>query len=204
MQFELCHWKTVAYCTCCALKMTLMTLQEHSVDWLPKIIWSSLCSNYTTSEHGYKAQMSLREVPRPGLNFTNAFTIIYRGDHPCTALPHFGSRPSQLAFGMRGEWPFPIEIQKCHLAPSGHVDLSQSYIAGEEQKPLVSNSCIIRKLLEFLRHSSHPYNVSSWERAPCSRIGFYPAPGTLITLPNQSLITARWKHCPWYFCWSYF
>lgn len=34
-------------------------------------------------------------------------------------------------------------------------------IADEEQKPLVSNSCIIRKLLEFLRHSSQPHNPSS-------------------------------------------
>lgn len=131
-------------------------------------------------------------------------SLSFTGGSPLHSSPHFGSRPSQLAFGMNREWPCPTEIQKCHLAPSDHMELSQSYIAGEEQKPLVSNACIIRKLLEFLRHSSHPHNLSGWVRAPCSGIRFYPAPGTLITLPNQALISAWWKHCPWYFCWSYF
>lgn len=113
MQFELCHWKTVACCTCCALKMTLMTLQEHSVDWLPKIIWPSLCSNYTTSEDGYKAQMSLMEVPKPGLNFAvmpllyKCFHYHLQGAHPCTALPTLAADQAGLRLAWTGNGPVP-------------------------------------------------------------------------------------------------
>lgn len=131
-------------------------------------------------------------------------SLSFPGGSLLHSSPHLASRPSQLAFGMNREWPCPTKIRKCHLAPSDHTELSQRYIAGEQQKPLVSNSCIIRKLLEFLRHSTHPHNLSGWVRVPHSGIGFNPAPGTLITLPNQSLISAQWKHCPWYFCCSYF
>lgn len=72
------------------------------------------------------------------------------------------------------------------------MELLERCIAGGEQKTLVSNSGVIRKLLEFHRHSSQTHSLSDWVRTPCSGIGFYPAPGTLIILPLircQSLLS---------------
>lgn len=134
--------------------------------------------------------------------------------HPTSAVDQASWHSSWIWNGYgRGITSTPCSAASClpcvpklhqrHFAASDRMELFYSRIAGEEWKTLVSNSCVIRKLLEFLRLSSQTLYLSNSEM-PCSGIGFYPAPGTMITLPNQPPASARWNRSLPYFYWSYF
>lgn len=169
MQFELCHLKTIACCTHCALKM---------------------------------------EVPKPGLNFgaspLEIFSLSFTGGITLAQLSPLWQQTQPACICHKQGMALSHQNLKMPLGTiRPHGAFPKLHCRRGAEPP-----CF--KLLHYQKTSRvsqafiTPHNLCGWVRVPCSRIGFYPAPGTLITLPNQSLISARWKHCLWYFCWSYF
>lgn len=208
-QFELCHWRAVAN-SCCCFKKTVMTLQRKIKDQLPK---NHMVKPVTKIYHvrawieGTNIMCwSLHTKAEPYNRILSLWSLSLWVSRMASLTPHWQWNKSacflhEQQTGMEEQCLSSStvsclnKLQEHHFARSDHACGAYLKLCC---RCSAESPCLKLRLYQKTCTASQVFVATPqsvlWSKNACSRIRFYPAPGTLI-MPKPSLL---------YFHQSYF